>query len=385
MSHFRRFPGLILVVMAVLRCETENGNPMESPEIPEIPVGTIHGVVTSGDSGSPMSGAEVWLNALGISRSTTSGQDGVFMFADVSPGVHSVSAIAAGTACNSAEVDLQAGQSAAVAIACDPLGSIVGTVSVDGLPIGTGTVNGAPDEHATVDVSGPVGYRSTSTGHQGHFGFENLLPGTYTLQAHNLTRLFLTPTTVFPLICESITVTVQASQTVEANVSCTIPEGGIGGTVTINGEARPIVWVELQFASSGFPWAYGTTNPNGSWAWDVPAAAYVVSIKTPPGLTCDAKRKSATVEHDQQTVVNFACVGDVKDSIQGFTSNEFGTYADASVTLRGPVKRATLSNEDGFYAFEDLPPGDYVLDLCQNPQSVAVRDGAVAFVDLDCS
>ena len=97
------------------------------------------------------------------------------------------------------------------------------------------------------------------------------------------------------------------------------PVGAIGGTVTINGEARPIVWVELQ--RGGLPWAFGTTIPSGSWEWgNVPAGDYVVVIKTPPGLTCDATRKSATVRTDQRTVVNFACFGDVKGSILGFAA-----------------------------------------------------------------
>jgi hypothetical protein len=44
------------------------------------------------------------------------------------------------------------------------------------------------------------------------------------------------------------------------------PIGAIGGTVTINGEARPIVWVELQRGS--WPWAYGTTIPRGVGSGD---------------------------------------------------------------------------------------------------------------------
>lgn len=92
------------------------------------------------------------------------------------------------------------------------------------------------------------------------------------------------------------------------------PPGAIGGTVTINGEARPIVWVELRHARDGFRWPFQTTIPSGSWEWgQVPAGDYVVAIKTPPGLTCDATSKSATVEvigcqRDGQIV---ACSGPV--------------------------------------------------------------------------
>jgi hypothetical protein len=161
------------------------------------------------------------------------------------------------------------------------------------------------------------------------------------------------------------------------------PRGAMGGTVTINGEARPIVWVETQ----GTRWrAHGTTIPSGSWEWgQVPAGDYVVVIKTPPGLTCDAMSKSATVGTDQRTVVNFACFGDVKGSILGFASHEFGTAASARLTLTGPVNRETISNREGFFAFEDLPPGEYLIGWCKDPVRASVRDGATAFAMLDCS
>ena len=166
------------------------------------------------------------------------------------------------------------------------------------------------------------------------------------------------------------------------------PVGAIGGTVTINGEARPIVWVELQRGSDGgFPWAFGTTIHGGSWEWEkVPAGNYVLVIKTPPGLTCDATRKSATVGTDQRTVVNFACFGDEKGSILGFASAEFGTVGSARLTLTGPVNRETMSNQDGFFAFEDLPPGEYLIGWCRTDQvRASVRDGATAFATVDCS
>ena len=165
------------------------------------------------------------------------------------------------------------------------------------------------------------------------------------------------------------------------------PRGTVAGTVTINGEARPIVWVELQ-QRGGFPWAFGTTIPSGSWEWErVPVGDYVLVIRTPPGLTCDATSKSVTVTTDQRTVANFACVGEVKGSILGFAFSEFGALASARVTLTGPVNRETISNGDGFFAFEDLPAGEYLMwaGSCGNRIEVSVRDAATAYGMLDCS
>jgi hypothetical protein len=155
--------------------------------------------------------------------------------------------------------------------------------------------------------------------------------------------------------------------------------GALGGTVTVNREPFPLAWVETVGGR-----ASATTMPRGSWEWErMPAGDYVVVIKTPLGLTCDATSKSATVTIDQRTVVNFACFGDVKGSIVGIASNEFGT-ASARITLTGPVNRETISSKDGFFAFENLPPGEYSIRWCA-AVSASVRDGASAFVMLDCS
>ena len=58
--------------------------------------------------------------------------------------------------------------------------------------------------------------------------------------------------------------------------------------------------------------------------------------------------------------------------------------ASARVPVTGPVNREVISNADGFFAFEDLPPGDYVVGRC-NPVQVTVREGATAFATSDCS
>jgi hypothetical protein len=83
--------------------------------------------------------------------------------------------------------------------------------------------------------------------------------------------------------------------------------------------------------------------------------------------------------------VNFACFGEVKGSILGFASQEFGSAASARITLTGPVNRETISNREGFFAFEDLPPGEYIIGWCNDPVRVSVQHGAPAFATVDCS
>ena len=87
---------------------------------------------------------------------------------------------------------------------------------------------------------------------------------------------------------------------------------------------------------------------------------------------------------DQRTVVNFACFGEVKGSIL-VSLLTIRTAASARITLTGPVNRETISNRDGFFAFEDVPLGEYLLGWCKDPVKASVRDGATAFAMIDCS
>jgi hypothetical protein len=52
--------------------------------------------------------------------------------------------------------------------------------------------------------------------------------------------------------------------------------------------------------------------------------------------------------------------------------------------VTGPIDRDTISDQNGFFAFEGLPPGEYVVGRC-NPVRVSVRDGTTAFALDDCS
>jgi hypothetical protein len=93
-------------------------------------------------------------------------------------------------------------------------------------------------------------------------------------------------------------------------------------------------------------------------------------IKMPPGLTCDATRKVRDRANQSRTVVNFACFGDVKGSIVGFATNEFGTFASARVTLTAPLTgRPSPIGMDSSRS-KTCRPGEYLLGLCKAPVSV---------------
>lgn len=367
MTKLTRCLGVILVLTAVPQCKTEDANLLESPQTPLGPgtrMATIRGVVADGVWDFPIVSATISLTGQGITRMTTSGQDGTFTFADVPQGGFALAATGVGVTCSAASVDAQAGTASQASISC------AGNATIQGV------VSGWPFESASISLTSQGMTRKTESGPDGTFTFGELPPGDFALSA--TTNQPTHPPVSFS--CGSTRLDVQAGQTVQANISC--PLGTIKVAVRINGELRPIVWVELL--RQGFEWGFGTNLPSGTWEVLTPAADYVVRIKTPPGLTCDTKSRPVTVG-EQITTVDFSCTGEVKGSIQGFASNEFGTFSGAGVNLTGPVNQRTVSDANGFFAFKDLPEGEYFVDLCFDRQSITVRDGVVAYVNVDCS
>lgn len=142
--------GLILVLAVVPRCESENGNPLKSPQVP---MATIQGVVVDGGSGLPIVSATISLAGQGITRTTTSGQDGKFTFADVPQGAFTVAAAGVGVSCSSASVDVQAGKTVQVNMSCTGATGLAPEILTSGASISTSpttaTLNGFVNPHGT--------------------------------------------------------------------------------------------------------------------------------------------------------------------------------------------------------------------------------------------
>jgi hypothetical protein len=87
--------------------------------------------------------------------------------------------------------------------------------------------------------------------------------------------------------------------------------------------------------------------------------------------------------------VSFACSIQTTGSITGFADSEDFTdtsLAGRSVIVTGPVDRATTTGPwNGLYAFDDLPPGDYVVtSWCGLSMSVEVHVGETASANFLC-
>jgi hypothetical protein len=192
----------------------------------------IDGTVMIADS--LLGGAQVTLTGAGVTRTAASGADGAFTFADVPPGNYTITATAALATCDQASAAVERGQTTTATISCDRIrtGVIAGTVTAGGTPLeGVSVLLRELGRGARTDTSGA-------------FALTLVPPGTYTLVA---TPEF-TP-------CESMSLVVEADQTVPASIVCQ-PVGALEvlieqtpfdvlfeGVVTLGGPAareRPI-------------------------------------------------------------------------------------------------------------------------------------------------
>ncbi|MGH7572459.1 MAG: carboxypeptidase regulatory-like domain-containing protein [Gemmatimonadota bacterium] len=463
MKTLTRFSCLILILTAALQCDSESRNPLESPETL---MATIHGVVTHG--GSPIGGTEVSLTGPHIRRTTNSGPDGGFTFADLPPGIYTLTVVLSGLACESMTAEMEAGETVAVSIACvEQFGAIAGTVTADGSAIEGATVrlsrvgveltrttgaDGAfafdsvlaglifaltvntpeadcggrnvvvrADQTSTADivckrvgalrvnvtqsdvpdlqwvfvlhVTGPV--TTTRNGVLGTlvpFMFNDLPPGAYAVAAGVASE---------GLYCQSAVATVQVARGTTVDIHCTFRQTGtpsIRGQVTINGAGRGLVPVELREPSRTSLLGLTTTvsfDENGSGGSgnyqfrDLAPGDYAVIARMPAGAPCDAIQKETTVREGRETILNFACASRTTGSIAGFVDSENLPdvhLAGRSVTVTGPVDRVTTTGPwNGVYAFDDLPPGDYVVtSWCGESASVNVQAGQTAPATMLC-
>jgi hypothetical protein len=444
-----RLTCLAIVLATAMRCDSTGDGPLD-PEDPQLLMGTIHGFVTAGDT--RVRGAEVSLTGSGIARTAISDSTG-FAFADLPPGVYTMTASSPDLACDPATTNVAAGESTAADIRCAHFtGTITGTVTAgdspvsgivvgltigrsattntdgtfvfDSVPVGahdmTVTTAGAncgaasvmvqADQTASADivcqpiggfvvnarfaddgplqwaffvlVDGPetrrIGGILTPAGRS--FGFRALPPGDYAVSAGVASQ---------DLYCESAVASIQVGRVTFVDIECTFQPMDmvdISGHVTINGRGRELVIVELWNSGKTSLQAVTTTvsfSPGYYQFRNVTPGAYSVVIRPPVEVPCDVAERDATVSGNQEADVDFACGSGTTGSIAGFVDSEnIGDTALAgrSVIVAGPADRTTITGPwNGLYAFDDLPPGAYVVtSWCGESMSVDVQAGATA-------
>jgi hypothetical protein len=374
MNRFIRFSCLVLVVAAVPRCESNVSSPLV-PESPAQLIGTITGTVKVGDS--PISGVVVRLVAR---RSATTNADGAFVFDSVPVGAYDMTVITPGANCGRAIVTVEADQTVTGDIVCQPVGGFVVNARF------------ADDQELQwaffVLVDGPETRRLDGilTPAGSSFAFGALPPGNYAVSAGVASQ---------NLYCESAVASVQVAHVTFVDIECTFDPMAmvsISGQVTINSAGRELVIVELWDLDKTFLHGVTTTVSfeRGNYQFrNVAPGVYAMIIRPPAGAPCDDTEKEATVRENQETNVSFACSSETTGSITGFADSQNlpdTSLAGRSVIVTGPADRATTTGPwNGLYAFDDLPPGDYVVtSWCGLSVSVEVEAGQTASANFDC-
>lgn len=342
----------------------------------------VMGTVTA--DGSPIDGATVRLSRIGVELTRTTGVDGAFSFDSVPAGFsYSLTATAPGADCGTRNVRAHLTNTAD--IFCRRFrGLRVNVIQ-----------NDWPDLqwHFVLFVTGPEN-RKTSGILRTLFSseFSDLPPGDYAVAAGVAS---------LGLYCQSAVATVQAIQGTSVDIPCTFQPGGttnIRGQVTINGAGRGIVPVELRDPSRTALLGLTTTvsfdedGSSGSGKYqfrNLVPGDYAVIARMPAGAPCDDIRQNAIVREGQETILDFACDSQTTGSIAGFVDSEDLSdmqLAGRSVTVTGTVSRETVTGPwNGVYAFDDLPPGEYVVtSSCSVSLSVTVQAGRTAPATMMC-
>jgi hypothetical protein len=205
------------------------------------------------------------------------------------------------------------------------------------------------------------------------------------------------------LYCETAIATVRVAQGTLVNIDCTFQPAetiSISGQVTINGMGRALVPVGLWDPSrTSLLGLASTVSFGGATAWPaasgnyrfrgIPPGDYAVIIAPPADAPCGDTEELVTVREGLETIVNFACTSQTTGSIAGLVDSENlpdPQLAGLSVTVTGPVDRATTTGPwNGAYAFDELPPGDYVVtSWCGESVNVNVQAGQTAIATMLC-
>lgn len=336
-------------------------------------LGAIRGTVTA--DASPISGVLVPLRG----RSATTDSDGVFAFDSVRVGTYTITMTASGADCRPVTVTVEVDQRATADIVCRPFGGLRVIVHQKEWPDLLWAFRVYVTGSASLTRDGILGSLVS-------FEFTDLPPGDYVVAAGVASE---------SLYCESAIATVRMARGATVDINCTFRPTGvrsISGRVTINGAGRGVVPVELRDPSRTLLRGLATTVSfeSGNYEFrNVAPDGYAVIMTPPAGALCNDTEKDVTVRENQETIVNFTCTSKTTGSIAGFVDSE--NYHDSqlagrSVTVTGPADReSTTGPWNGVYAFDDLPPGNYVVaSWCGLSVNVNVQAGKTATANMLC-
>jgi large repetitive protein len=313
--------------------------------------GAIQGVVYA-DRAAVEGASVVLVNETGPVARTLTNASGEFSFPRVAAGRYRLHAMKEGVGQGAAAVSLRAGQSISVRIALvsdqrDP-GAISGiTVNADG------AIGGA---QVILSRRGTVVARAESS-EDGRFGFRNLAPGTYTLQAAKRG--------VGRGEAEVVVTAGEVSRIRVALRPVVVETGHIVGLVrTTDGQVVPGATVVLRDSTGEI--ARVLTDETGRYGFrNLRPGTYGLTASK-RGVGEGSTRANVVAGQSVRAMIEIQPVARV-GAVRGVTVSEAGVVGGATVTIlnRGNVVATATSGRDGSFSFTNLNPGNYVIEAAK--------------------
>jgi len=253
-------------------------------------------------------------------------------------------------------------------------GSIAGTI--------TDAATSAPIEDAYVAVRGPGfwNYHHTTTGADGAYLIDELVPGDYTVSAHKEDY----HPGQYP---GQIEIDGNDTTGIDIALAAVVPTG-IRGTVTDISTGNPIEGARVRASdvNSWFYHRYAYTDENGDYEIDARPGEYHVRASAEGYLAEEYPTNVIVPDSGYVEDIDFALTGFNYGSISGTVTDTSGTpLNNARIMARkygSWFGHSARTDETGAYTIEDLIPGDYRVHAYKwgfepavYPDTVVVPDG----------
>ena len=362
----------ILLLTAALSCDAKGTDYFLNPESTK-QLGELTGLVSVGTQ--PLNGATITLTGP-ESRTTTTGSTGIYAFADLAPGIYTVTAAATNFTCPPGSATIVEFQSTTLNIVCTPQpGTVSGTVRLELAPLAGGTITAQQGANT-------VG--TTTTASDGTYTIPNLLPGAYTI------AMAPPANAICPITQRDVTV--QSNLTTTTDFDCTTAPGSVTGTVRVDGTGQSGVTVTLAQGATTIGTA--TTGAGGTYTIaNVPPGVYTASITPPAGTVCIANSQSVTVQANAGATADFDCTIP-RGAVTGVVRVNSVGQSGVAVTLKQGTTTigSATTGAGGAYTISNVQPGTYTATItppvgttCStNPQQVTVQSNQTAVANFDC-
>jgi hypothetical protein len=374
------------------------GNGSDHPIVTVTPTFNISGFKINNATGIGVQGWNITLKNTTMQTSMLTGADGSYKFVNLVNGTYNVSEELQAGWTNVSPMSQQVTINGADKININftnqpptPVG-----INISGFKINDTNGNGVWNpgelgiENWNIMLLNDTGVQlaNTSTDASGFYQFMNILPGDYNVAEEMKTGFTPTNAVSVPVTVENMDVT-----NVNFTNQVTVPQGTFnisgfkvndtnGNNVWETGEMGIENWNIMLLNDTGAQIASTSTNASGFYEFmDLAPGVYNVTEEMKAGFTpSGATFKVVTIENMDVTDVDFlnhVKVPAVKNTISGFKINDLNGNGKQDAGENGlpgwkiqligivpetvDINKQTTTDDQGFYSFEDLPAGMYLL------------------------